>query len=75
MKRLLALSALLTAPLAAAPIPLPDLTLPGLPQPADLLGSWLPRVEPAPSIPEPATVLLLGSALAGLALLQRAKKK
>jgi len=67
------LAALLAVgPLSAAPLELPR--LPGLPSPADLANALGPRIDAVPTIPEPATVLLLGSALLSLALVRKRKK-
>ncbi len=71
MKRLLAGACLAAAaPLGAAPIRLPSLYIPILPSPSDL---WSPLM--AATIPEPASVLMLGSALAGFAYLARKRRR
>jgi|GEM_PF-5889965 len=71
MKRRLAGIFLVSATLAGAtPIRLPSLYLPILPSPADLWSPWTTA-----TIPEPASVLLLGSALAGFAYLARKRRR
>ena len=57
-------------PLAALPIPLPRIPIPN---PLDLLAPLVPKAEVVPPIPEPGTVLLIGSAIVAFALLKRKK--
>lgn len=70
MSRLLAGAFLVGAtPLMAGPIRLPSLYIPILPSPE---AFWSPLMSA--TIPEPASVLLLGSALAGFAYLARKRR-
>ena len=70
MKRLLLGTWLVSAaPLSAGPIRLPSLYVLILPDPSEL---WAPLMSA--TIPEPASVFLLGSALAGFAYLARKRR-